>query len=165
MVQCTGGNSQRCRHYVRVQLLHQSLTFLSHISLLGAPATTTSFAVPWCTTAWCSSRLPVTAVLGVYPAFSCTVLRLNPKLLVSQGSAPTAYSCISTLRCRATVVSSERLCFKIARCWNPLKLARWSVNALVVLGPPVDFLSIHTLRVYTHQKGVLLTTVRFRCAV
>ena len=41
----------------------------------------------------------------VYPAFPCMVLGLNPELLVSQGSAPTAYSCISTLRCRATAVS------------------------------------------------------------
>jgi len=33
-------------------------------------------------------------------------------------------------------------------------------------GPPVDFLSIRTLsRVCTHQKGLLLATVRFRCAV
>jgi len=41
-----------------------------------------------------------------------TVLGLNAELLVLQGWAQTAYSCISTLRCRTTVtaVSSERLC-------------------------------------------------------
>ena len=32
--------------------------------------------------------------------------------------AVTAYSCISILRCRATAVSSERLCVLHARCWN-----------------------------------------------
>ena len=90
VVQCTGGNRQRRHHYVRVR--HQSRTFSSRISLLSALATTTSLAVPWCTTAWCGSRLPVTAMLSVYPAFSCTVLGLNPELLVSQGSAPTACS-------------------------------------------------------------------------
>jgi len=37
---------------------------------------------------------------------------------------------------------------------------------LCVGGPPVDFLSILTLsRVYTHRKGLLLASVRFRCAV
>ena len=133
MVQYTGGNRQRRRHYVRVRHLHQSRTFSSHISLLGALVTTTSLAVPWCTTDWCGSRLPVMVMLSVYPAFSCTVLSLNPELLVSQGLAPTAYSCISTLRCRATAVSSERLCFKNARCWNTPKHARWSVDSLVVL--------------------------------
>jgi len=51
-----------------------------------------------------------TAMLRVYPTFSCTVLGPSAELLVSQGGAPSAYSCISTLRCRATAVSSERLC-------------------------------------------------------
>ena len=64
------------------------------VSLLSAPATTTSLAIPWCTTAWCGSRLPMTAILSVYPAFSCTVFGLSAELLVSQGWASTAYSCI-----------------------------------------------------------------------
>jgi len=72
-------------------------------------------------------------MLSVYPAFSYTVLGLNPELLVPQGTDPTAYSCILTLRRRVTVVSSERLCFQNAPCWNTPKLARWSVDALVVL--------------------------------
>ena len=81
----------------------------------------TSLAIPWwCTTALCGSRLPITAMLSVYPAFSCTGFSLSAKLLVSQGWAPTAYSCISTLRCQATAVSSEPLCVyhAQARCWN-----------------------------------------------
>ena len=71
---------------------------------------TTSLAVPWCTTAWRSSRLSIMAMSSAYPVFSCTVLGLNAKLLVLQGLAPPAYSCILILRCQGTVVPSDSLC-------------------------------------------------------
>ena len=59
-------------------------------------------------------------VSSVCPTFSRTMLGRSAVLLVSPGWAPTAYSCISTLRCRATVtaVSSERLCVYHTRCLN-----------------------------------------------
>jgi len=43
---------------------------------------------------------------------------------------------------------------------------QWACCPLCAGGPPVNFLSIHTLsRVWTSWKGLLLTTVRFRCTV
>ena len=75
---------------------------------------------------------------SVYPTCSCTVLGLNAELLVSQGWGPSA-------------------------CWN-LETPT-ACCPLCAGGPPVDFLFICTLsRVWTPRKGLLLATVRFRCA-
>jgi len=154
VVQGTGGNRHLCHHYVRVRQLHQSWMFLSHISLLSAPSTTTSLAVPWCTMAWCSSRLPVTAVLSVYPAFSCTVLSLNPKLLVSQGSAPMVYFDLALLSHCGFFRASVCLACSLLEHSETHALERHCAGCpLCAGGPPVYFLSIRTLsRVCTHKK-------------
>ena len=94
--------------------------FSSPVSLFRAPATTTVSAGPWYMMAWSGSMRPVMSKLSACDTFSRMKLGRSAVLLVSPGWAPTAYSCISTLRCRATVtaVSSERLCVYHTRCLN-----------------------------------------------
>jgi len=125
---------------------------LSHISLLSAPATTTSLAIPWCTTACCGSTLPITVMLSVY---SWTVLGLSAKLLVSQGWASTTYSCNLDL-----VLSSHcsflRTSVRLAQSLlEHLRLTQWSVNELVVPYVQEDHQLTSCLSILFHTCGHL----------
>jgi len=168
-VQCTGGNRQRRCPSVRVRYLHQSQTFSSRISLLNALATTTSLAVQWCMIAWCGSRLPVTAVLSVSRVLlqgsrrenrAAGVTRLGPDCILLY------FNLVLSSHCgffRASVRLTRSL------LEHP-KLKRWSVDELVVLYVQEDHQSTSCLSALFHacehlKKGLLLATVRFRCAV
>jgi len=121
VVQCTGGNRQR-------------------------PATTTSLAVPWCTMAWYSSRLPFTAMSSVYPTFACTVLGLNAGVFLYFDLTLSSHRDCGFFR------ASVRLARSLLE--HP-KLTRWSVDEVVVPYFQEDHQSTSCLSALFHACGHL----------
>ena len=108
-------------------------------------------------------------MLSVFPVFSCTVLSLNPEVGVTSlgPDGVFLYFDLALSRHCGFFRASMFLEHSLLEHSENRTLKRGLVGCpLCAGGPPADFLSIRTLsRVCTHQKGLLLATVRFRCAV
>ena len=128
--------------------MHQSQTFSSHISLLSAPATRTSLAVPWCTTVWCGSRLTVTADVECVSRVLLHGSQPEPQATGVRRLGP---DCVF-LYCN--IALSSHYSFFRASLFLKHSLmeyfARWTFHALVVLYVQEDHTSTSRLSALFH---------------